>query len=77
MTTDRNVRDVITDELVPTYVETPLTEKQVKDLISTCLSSLETMNFGTFAYKEEIEMNGRKVLWQSTQLNYTGRKSGS
>ena len=76
MTTDRNVRDVKTNELVPTYVETPLTEKQVKDLVSTCLSPLETMHFGTFAYKEEIEMNGRKVLWQSTQLNYTGRKSG-
>jgi ubiquinone/menaquinone biosynthesis C-methylase UbiE len=74
MTTDRQVQDRESGEPVVTYVETALSSKEVEKLLNENLQSLKTQTLKHFPYKEELIKEGRKILWQSNQISYTGKK---
>ena len=75
MTTDRNVKDLSSGAPVPTFVETPLTKEEVSELLQEAFdASFERIKEVVFPYKEELEMDGRKVLWQSCQTSFVVRR---
>jgi SAM-dependent methyltransferase len=73
MTTDRNVIDLGTKQAVPTHVETPLTERQVKTMLDEAFKDFEVLSLDVFPYKEVLDKDGKKILWQSKQVSFSAR----
>jgi SAM-dependent methyltransferase len=74
MTTDRNVVELDSKEPVASPVETPLTEIEVRKLLSTIFSDFAVLSLDVFPYEETIERNGKTLLWRSTQVNFSAKK---
>ena len=73
MTTDRNVIDLGTKQAVPTHVETPLTERQVKAMLDDAFGNFSVLNLDVFPYKEVLDKDGKKILWQSKQVSFSAK----
>ncbi|MBU6450688.1 MAG: class I SAM-dependent methyltransferase [Cyanobacteria bacterium REEB67] len=73
MTTDRNVIDLKTKQAVPTYVETPLSESQVREMFTEAFAECQTISLEVFPYKEVLDKDDRKILWQSKQVSFSVR----
>jgi 2-polyprenyl-3-methyl-5-hydroxy-6-metoxy-1,4-benzoquinol methylase len=73
MTTDRHVIDLKTKQAIPTYVETPLSETQVKEMLSEAFADCRTISLEVFPYKEVLDKDDKKILWQSKQVSFSTR----
>jgi len=76
MTTDRNVIDLGTKQAVPTHVETPLSERQVKEMLAEAFteSDFAVLSLEVFPYKEVLDKDDKKILWQSKQVSFSARR---
>jgi len=76
MTTDRNVIDLTTKQAVPTHVETPLSERQVKEMLAEAFtdSEYDVLSLEVFPYKEVLDKDGKRILWQSKQVSFSARR---
>jgi len=76
MTTDRNVIDLSTKQAVPTHVETPLSERQVKEMLAESFTdaNFDVLSLEVFPYKEVLDKDGKKILWQSKQVSFSARR---
>ena len=77
MTTDRHVVDLLSGRPVPTCVETPLTENAVRQMLAEAFRAedeYEVLSLEVFPYSEELEKDGRRVLWQSRQISLAVRR---
>lgn len=77
MTTDRNVIDLATKQAVPTHVETPLSERQVKEMLAEAFSEdkFAVLSLEVFPYKEVLDKDDKKILWQSKQVSFSARRN--
>jgi len=73
MTTDRNVIDLANKQAVPTHVETPLSERQVKDMLKEAFAGFNVLSLEVFPYKEILDKDGKKILWQSKQVSFSAQ----
>lgn len=73
MTTDRNVIDLETKQALPTHVETPLSERQVRDLLDEAFHDFEILTLEVFPYKEMLDKDDKKILWQSKQVSFSAK----
>jgi 2-polyprenyl-3-methyl-5-hydroxy-6-metoxy-1,4-benzoquinol methylase len=74
MTTDRNVIDLNSKQAVPTYVETPLSQLQVREMLDQAFADCETIESTGFPYKEILDKEDKKILWQSRQVSFAARR---
>jgi 2-polyprenyl-3-methyl-5-hydroxy-6-metoxy-1,4-benzoquinol methylase len=73
MTTDRNVVDLDSQLPVPTYVETPLTESEVLQMLCAAFVSFAKLSSNVFPYQETLEGDGKRILWRSKQVSFAAR----
>jgi 2-polyprenyl-3-methyl-5-hydroxy-6-metoxy-1,4-benzoquinol methylase len=74
MTTDRKVIDLETKIPLPTHVETPLSERQAKTMLTEAFSGFDVLAAEVFSYQEVLDKDGRKILWQSKQVSFSARQ---
>jgi 2-polyprenyl-3-methyl-5-hydroxy-6-metoxy-1,4-benzoquinol methylase len=73
MTTDRNVVDLDSRLPVPTYVETPLTESEVLEMLGEAFIGFAELSSNVFPYQETLEGDGKRILWRSKQVSFAAK----
>lgn len=73
MTTDRNVVDIDSQLPVPTYVETPLTQSEVLQMLGEAFIGFAELSSSVFPYQETLEGDGKRILWRSKQVSFAAK----
>lgn len=74
--TDRRITDCETGEEIETQVETPLKKDDVIALLERIYANWLFKRVGLVPYSEELDYNGRRVIWTCTDVSFYARKPG-
>lgn len=75
ISTNRRATECDTGAAVDTRVETPMSEKQVKDLLEQTYSRWTIDRLSLVPYSEVLQLDGRAVTWTCTDVSFLARKA--